>query len=194
MAVWNPRANEIFASLLEQPLPERQAGLERACGSEGELRQQVEALLAAHAEARSFLDQPAAHHGALGLLVSGPDSGPPLPAGASVLRALADSLAVVPRVHLRDPEDEALTPVARPGSDNMPGNQHAGERLQLHGGIARGGMGAILKGRDTDLGRDIVVKVLLETHTGKPDLVQRFVEEAQIAGQLQHPGVVPWTS
>src|SRR5262249_35216440 len=26
---------------------------------------------------------------------------------------------------------------------------------------------------------------------GKPELVQRFVEEAQIAGQLQHPGVAP---
>src|SRR5262249_35337964 len=53
------------------------------------------------------------------------------------------------------------------------------------------GMGAILKGRDTDLGRDIAIKVLLETHRGRPELVQRFVEEAQIAGQLQHPGIVP---
>src|SRR5262249_1726609 len=52
-------------------------------------------------------------------------------------------------------------------------------------------MGAILKGRDTDLGRDIAVKVLLETHAGKTELLQRFVEEAQIAGQLQHPGIVP---
>src|SRR5262249_53333052 len=28
-------------------------------------------------------------------------------------------------------------------------------------------------------------------HAGKAELLQRFVEEAQIAGQLQHPGVVP---
>ena len=33
--------------------------------------------------------------------------------------------------------------------------------------------------------------MLLETHKEKPDLVRRFVEEAQIGGQLQHPGVVP---
>ena len=52
-------------------------------------------------------------------------------------------------------------------------------------------MGAILQGRDTDLGRDIAVKVLLEAHRGKPELVQRFVEEAQISGQLQHPGIAP---
>jgi serine/threonine-protein kinase len=65
--------------------------------------------------------------------------------------------------------------------------------LRYHIGdeIARGGMGAIFKGRDVDLGRDIAVKVLLETHQGKTEFVQRFVEEAQIAGQLQHPGVTP---
>jgi serine/threonine-protein kinase len=73
----------------------------------------------------------------------------------------------------------------------MPDHRDPGGRLQLHGEIARGGMGAILKGRDTDLGRDIALKVLLETHQGKTELVQRFVEEAQINGQLQHPGIVP---
>jgi len=31
----------------------------------------------------------------------------------------------------------------------------------------------------------------LEQHRDRPDLVSRFVEEAQICGQLQHPGVVP---
>ena len=59
------------------------------------------------------------------------------------------------------------------------------------GEIARGGMGAVLKGRDVDLGRDLALKVLLESHAAKPELVKRFVEEAQIGGQLQHPGIVP---
>ena len=52
-------------------------------------------------------------------------------------------------------------------------------------------MGAVLKGRDPDLGRDLAVKVLLEGHRDKPEMVRRFVEEAQIGGQLQHPGIVP---
>ena len=52
-------------------------------------------------------------------------------------------------------------------------------------------MGAVFKGRDPNLGRDLAVKVLFEAHRDNPDLVRRFVEEAQIAGQLQHPGVVP---
>ena len=33
--------------------------------------------------------------------------------------------------------------------------------------------------------------MLLERHGNDPALIRRFVEEAQIAGQLQHPGVVP---
>jgi hypothetical protein len=57
--------------------------------------------------------------------------------------------------------------------------------------IGRGGMGAVFKGRDTELGRELAVKVLLDEHRGRPDLVHRFLEEAQIAGQLQHPGVAP---
>ena len=71
----------------------------------------------------------------------------------------------------------------------LPGDRPV--RVQLLGEIARGGMGAVLKGRDPDLGRDLAVKVLLEAHQDKPELVRRFVEEAQIGGQLQHPGVVP---
>ena len=64
-------------------------------------------------------------------------------------------------------------------------------RYQLLGEIARGGMGAILKGHDKDLGRDLAVKVLLEAHGSDPDAVHRFIEEARIGGQLQHPGIVP---
>src|SRR5262249_57329862 len=67
----------------------------------------------------------------------------------------------------------------------------SGTRYQLQGEIARGGMGAVLRGRDVDLGRDLAVKVLLEKHASRPEVVQRFLEEAQIGGQLQHPGVVP---
>ena len=52
-------------------------------------------------------------------------------------------------------------------------------------------MGSILKGRDTDLGRDLAIKVQLESHRHDPEMFRRFVEEAQIGGQLQHPGIVP---
>jgi serine/threonine-protein kinase len=81
--------------------------------------------------------------------------------------------------------------VVQPQSDAMPPPEQAGDRYQLQGEIARGGMGAVLRGRDMDLGRDLAFKVLLEKHADNPAVAQRFIEEAQIGGQLQHPGVVP---
>ena len=76
----------------------------------------------------------------------------------------------------------------RPLADHL---VERGDLDALLGEIARGGMGAVLKGRDPDLGRDLALKVLLDQHRDRADLVDRFVEEAQICGQLQHPGVVP---
>ena len=64
-------------------------------------------------------------------------------------------------------------------------------RLQVFGPIGRGGMGVVLKGRDNDLGRELAVKVLLDRYCDHPAMIRRFIEEAQIGGQLQHPGVVP---
>jgi serine/threonine-protein kinase len=64
-------------------------------------------------------------------------------------------------------------------------------RYLVVGEIDRGGMGAILKGHDPQLGRDLAIKVLLDHHQHRPDLVRRFLEEARIGGQLQHPGIVP---
>jgi serine/threonine-protein kinase len=113
---------------------------------------------------------------------------------AGVLATLTEVLAPgeVPRVLLRDSDvGNGPGPVVQPGSPEMPAIGVRSERLQLLGEIARGGMGAVLKGRDPDLGRDLAIKVLLESHKSKPDLIRRFIEEAQIGGQLQHPGVVP---
>jgi eukaryotic-like serine/threonine-protein kinase len=109
-----------------------------------------------------------------------------------VLETLALSLGTIPSVLLpQTREEEADVTLVRSSSEEMPGPANRGDRYQLFGEIARGGMGAILKGRDSDLGRDLAFKVLLEDHQSQPNLVRRFVEEAQIGGQLQHPGIVP---
>jgi serine/threonine-protein kinase len=63
--------------------------------------------------------------------------------------------------------------------------------LELGAEIARGGMGAVYRARDKVLGRDLAVKVLLDRHADRPDVLRRFAEEARAAGQLQHPGVPP---
>jgi serine/threonine-protein kinase len=109
-----------------------------------------------------------------------------------VLADLTETLGVVPLVLLRDASETAgPDPVVTTASAEMPNLAERQGHLQLLGEIAHGGMGAVLKGRDVDLGRDLAVKVLLERHGDDPDLIRRFVEEAQIGGQLQHPGIVP---
>ncbi len=112
------------------------------------------------------------------------------PISAGVLAALTEACGSVPipQTLLRDTDPG---PLVLPGSPEMPAPGDRTGRLQLLGEIARGGMGAVLKGRDPDLGRDLAVKVLLESHRDKPELIRRFIEEAQIGGQLQHPGIVP---
>ncbi len=112
-----------------------------------------------------------------------------MPAGQSALTTLG--FGQLPKVHLRDLPDES-EPLLQPRSAEMPA-QHGANlgRYQLQGEIARGGMGAILKGRDVDLGRELAIKVLLESHQDSPEVVSRFIEEAQIGGQLQHPGIAP---
>jgi serine/threonine-protein kinase len=90
-------------------------------------------------------------------------------------------------VRLRAPAGSPATKVDNGTDTAAPAN----DRLKLHGEIARGGMGAVLRGFDADLGREIAVKVLLESHQARLEQLQRFIEEAQIGGQLQHPGVVP---
>ncbi len=109
----------------------------------------------------------------------------------SVLASIADRTGLRSKILLPDSDSEhGSSPVVDPSNASKLVPQGRGN-YQLLGEIARGGMGVILKGHDTDLGRDIAVKVLDGELAKKPAVVQRFVEEAQIGGQLQHPGIVP---
>ncbi len=104
-----------------------------------------------------------------------------------VLETITATLGAVPRVLLRDTDAGLEPPLVRLDREAGDGST----RYRIDGEIARGGMGAVLKGRDPDLGRDVAIKVLREDLLPNPDMVRRFVEEAQIGGQLQHPGIVP---
>ena len=82
----------------------------------------------------------------------------------------------------------------------LSGRRDAFTRYQLEGEIARGGMGAILSVWDEDLRRHLAMKVVLATGEpsserraapGARSSLARFLEEAQVTGQLDHPGIVP---
>lgn len=105
----------------------------------------------------------------------------------SVLDVVASGIGEMPRVLLWDPDGDD-EPIVQPQSGESFSSLH---RYQIHGELARGGIGVILKGRDPDLGRDVAIKTLIERHAKNPDMVRRLVEEAQIGGQLQHPGILP---
>ncbi len=110
----------------------------------------------------------------------------------SVLAVLGAKTGLAPKILLPDSDSEhGRSPVVTPGSPASKLVPQGRGNYQLLGEIARGGMGVILKGHDTDLGRDVAVKVLDPELARRPEVVQRFVEEAQIGGQLQHPGIVP---
>jgi serine/threonine protein kinase len=56
--------------------------------------------------------------------------------------------------------------------------------------LGQGGFGEIYAGRDTELGRELAIKVLRPEHTQRPQVVQRFLQEARAAARISHPGIV----
>ena len=65
------------------------------------------------------------------------------------------------------------------------------DRYVIDREIDRGGMGAILSAADRDLRREVAMKVALTKGRLSEGRVKRFIEEAQITGQLEHPNIVP---
>jgi serine/threonine protein kinase/formylglycine-generating enzyme required for sulfatase activity len=74
-------------------------------------------------------------------------------------------------------------------------------RYEVRGEIGRGGQGAVLRVWDRDLRRSLALKILLEDRPAgegpesasrfETRTLVRFLEEAQITSQLDHPGIVP---
>jgi len=62
-------------------------------------------------------------------------------------------------------------------------------KYEIGGIIAQGGMGAIVDAEEKLLRRKVAMKVML--NSGSQEALARFVEEAQITGQLEHPNIVP---
>ena len=65
-----------------------------------------------------------------------------------------------------------------------------GGRYRLVELLGQGGMATIYRATDSQLGRDVAVKVLHREYGRDPDFVARFRQEAQAAASLSHPGIV----
>jgi PAS domain S-box-containing protein len=72
--------------------------------------------------------------------------------------------------------------------DYVPGQSERYCRLRLH---ATGGIGRVWLAHDNQLGRDVALKELRPERAEHATLGARFLQEAHITGQLEHPGVIP---
>ncbi|MCA9129979.1 MAG: protein kinase [Planctomycetales bacterium] len=57
--------------------------------------------------------------------------------------------------------------------------------------VGEGGVGVVYRAYDTDLHREIAIKILKQKFTGDKLAVRCFLEEAALMSQLVHPGIPP---
>ncbi|MEQ1858796.1 MAG: protein kinase [Chthoniobacteraceae bacterium] len=67
----------------------------------------------------------------------------------------------------------------------------AGAKYKVVTTIARGGMGVVMQARDLHVRRTVAMKVMKTASQFSRESVLRFIDEAQLTGQLEHPNIVP---
>jgi tRNA A-37 threonylcarbamoyl transferase component Bud32/predicted Zn-dependent protease len=93
------------------------------------------------------------------------------------------------------PADSDQTGAYTPGGTPAPAAAPSGaprvraDRYTLKRFHARGGMGEVWLAEDSDVGRAVALKRM--RRNGTPEERERFLREARITGQLEHPGIVP---
>ena len=177
--------SQLFVQALEiSDADERQAFVRQHCEQDSEMEAELQQMLRIHEQASGFLSVPPE-------VPNDISSDQQCVGRESVLKRIGDRMGLLMDNQSQDNDaaksDESIS--ASPQKATQP--QGLVGRYQLQGEITRGGMGAILKGRDVDLGRNLAIKVLLDQHSDDRAIVERFIEEAQIGGQLQHPGIAP---
>src|SRR5262249_4819034 len=63
-------------------------------------------------------------------------------------------------------------------------------RYEIRSLIGAGGMGEVYRARDLKLSRDVAIKVLPAAFSSDAGRLQRFEQEAQAAGALNHPNIL----
>ena len=67
----------------------------------------------------------------------------------------------------------------------------SGDPIKVTGTVAEGGMGLVLQATDQHIRRSVAMKVLKPGFEYAADKLLRFVSEAQLTGQLEHPNIIP---
>lgn len=118
-----------------------------------------------------------------------PPSDPP----AAMDEAVDDVFITPPDPSVRRPAAGAPSSLP-PAPDNdlgaLPGRL-SGQRYEIVEPLGYGGVGAVVAGLDREIGRVVAIKTLHERAEGDPKTVRRFLLEARVTAQLEHPGIVP---
>jgi tetratricopeptide (TPR) repeat protein len=108
---------------------------------------------------------------------------------------MSDSIARDMNAHATDASGNVLPTVAPPATPPLPPDPVAplvpppGYEILYE--IGQGGMGVVYHARDCALNRPVALKFLQKRYANDPAAAARFHYEAQITGQLQHPGIPP---
>ncbi|HEY0251820.1 MAG TPA: protein kinase, partial [Kofleriaceae bacterium] len=63
-------------------------------------------------------------------------------------------------------------------------------RFQILEKLGQGGMGAVYRGAQLGLGREVAIKVVSQHLVSDTEVVKRFLREAKLASKLSHPNAV----
>src|SRR5262249_37843707 len=67
----------------------------------------------------------------------------------------------------------------------------AGTRFRILRPHAKGGLGQVSVALDQELDRPVALKEIQDRHADEPHSRAGFVQEAEITGKLEHPGIIP---
>lgn len=77
------------------------------------------------------------------------------------------------------------------GLQKLVNDQGTDARYHINRPLAAGGMGAVLDIQDNDFRRGAAMKVIHGKFADDPQALERFLAEAQVTAQLEHPNIVP---
>ncbi|MCB9546300.1 MAG: SUMF1/EgtB/PvdO family nonheme iron enzyme [Myxococcales bacterium] len=117
------------------------------------------------------------------------EADPPVSVRDAVRRTERDPRAEVVDTSWRDTEPPSMAGNDESVDIALPPLADASTRYALGAELGRGGMGQVLEADDLTLERPVALKLLFDQDD--PALCARFVDEARVTGQLQHPSVPP---
>ena len=87
----------------------------------------------------------------------------------------------------KQPQDETFYQIDK----TLDETSGTSKRYQTLKQVGQGGMGDVIQCSDKTIGRTVAMKVIKKEHSQDETQRMRFLEEAQITGQLEHPNIVP---